>query len=91
MAQPPKTVHEFDKQLLIDLLPKLQRLPCGYYKRAHDGAAVEHGEVGDDTFMSAILIHTESKLLSDRAQLTKHCINNPEDDVMTAAEAVLGK
>src|ERR1700737_1786265 len=30
------------------------------------------------------------KLLSDRAKLTEHCINKPEDDVMTAAEAVLG-
>jgi hypothetical protein len=31
------------------------------------------------------------KLLSDRAKLTEHCINEPEDDVMTAAEAVMGK
>jgi HdeA/HdeB family len=31
------------------------------------------------------------KLLSDRAKLTEHCINKPEDDVMTAAEAVLGR
>ena len=29
------------------------------------------------------------KLLSDRAKLTEHCINEPEDDVMTAAEAVM--
>jgi hypothetical protein len=31
------------------------------------------------------------KLLSDSARLTEHCINKPEDDVMTAAEAVFGK
>jgi hypothetical protein len=30
-------------------------------------------------------------LLSDRSKLTEHCINKPEDDVLTAAEAVLGK
>ncbi len=29
------------------------------------------------------------RLLSDKAKLTEHCINNPEDDVMTAAEAVM--
>ena len=28
------------------------------------------------------------KLLSDRAKLTEHCINEPEDDLMAAAEAV---
>jgi hypothetical protein len=31
------------------------------------------------------------KLWSDRAKLAKHCINEPEDDVMTAAEAVMEK
>jgi len=31
------------------------------------------------------------KLLSDRAKLIEHCINEPEDDVMTAAEAVMEK
>ena len=31
------------------------------------------------------------KLLSDRAKLTEHCINEPGDDVMTAAEAVMEK
>jgi hypothetical protein len=31
------------------------------------------------------------KLLSHRAKLTEHCINEPEDDVMTAAEAVMEK
>ena len=31
------------------------------------------------------------KLLSDSAKLTEHCANNPEDDSMTAAEAVFGK
>jgi hypothetical protein len=31
------------------------------------------------------------RLLSDRSKLTEHCINKPEDDVLTAAEAVLGK
>ena len=31
------------------------------------------------------------KLLSDRAKLTEHCINEPEDDLMTAAEAIFGK
>jgi acid stress chaperone HdeB len=30
------------------------------------------------------------KLLSDTAKLREHCINKPEDDVMTAAEAVFG-
>jgi ABC transporter substrate binding protein/HdeA/HdeB family len=29
------------------------------------------------------------KMLSDKAKLTEHCINKPEDDVMTAAEAVM--
>ena len=29
------------------------------------------------------------KLLSDKAKLTEHCINRPEDDLMTAAEAVM--
>jgi hypothetical protein len=29
------------------------------------------------------------KLLSDKAKLTEHCINQPEDDLMTAAEAVM--
>jgi hypothetical protein len=29
------------------------------------------------------------KLLSDKAKLTEHFINKPEDDVMTAAEAVM--
>jgi HdeA/HdeB family len=29
------------------------------------------------------------KLLLDRAKLTEHCINKPEEDVMTAAEAVM--
>jgi hypothetical protein len=31
------------------------------------------------------------KLLSDRAKLTEHRINEPEDDLMTAAEAVMEK
>jgi hypothetical protein len=31
------------------------------------------------------------KLLSDSAELTEHCVNKPEDDLMTAAEAVFGK
>ena len=31
------------------------------------------------------------KLLSDSAKLTEHCVNKPEDDLMTAAEAVFGK
>jgi hypothetical protein len=30
------------------------------------------------------------KLFSDTAKLREHCINKPEDDVMTAAEAVFG-
>jgi acid stress chaperone HdeB len=30
------------------------------------------------------------KLLSDTAKLRQHCINEPEHDVMTAAEAVFG-
>jgi hypothetical protein len=30
------------------------------------------------------------RLLSDRLKLTEHCITKPEDDVLTAAEAVLG-
>jgi hypothetical protein len=28
--------------------------------------------------------------LSNTAKLREHCTNNPEDDVMTAAEAVFG-
>jgi hypothetical protein len=31
------------------------------------------------------------KLLSDSAKLTEHCVNNPEDDLITAAEAAFGK
>jgi hypothetical protein len=31
------------------------------------------------------------KLLLDRAKLTEHCINKPEDDVMTVAEAAMEK
>jgi hypothetical protein len=31
------------------------------------------------------------RLLSDRAKLSEYCIDKPEDDVMTAAEAVLGR
>jgi hypothetical protein len=31
------------------------------------------------------------KLLADKAKLSEHCINKPEDDVMTAAEAVMEK
>ncbi len=31
------------------------------------------------------------KLLLDRAKLTEHCINEPEEDLMTAAEAVMEK
>jgi HdeA/HdeB family len=31
------------------------------------------------------------KLLSDRAKLTEYCIDKPQDDVMTAAEAVMEK
>jgi len=31
------------------------------------------------------------KLSSDKGRLTEHCINRPEDDVMTAAEAVMGQ
>jgi hypothetical protein len=31
------------------------------------------------------------KLLSDRAKLKEHCINEPEDDLMTAAEAAMEK
>jgi hypothetical protein len=31
------------------------------------------------------------KLLSDRAKLTEHCITEPEDDLMTAAEGVMEK
>ena len=31
------------------------------------------------------------KLSSDSAKLRKHCLNNPEDDLMTAAEAIFGK
>jgi HdeA/HdeB family len=30
------------------------------------------------------------KLSSDSAKLREHCLNNPEDDLMTAAEAVFG-
>ena len=30
-------------------------------------------------------------LLSDKAKLTEHCINKPEDDVITSAEAVTEK
>ena len=30
------------------------------------------------------------KLLSDSAKLTEYCVNNPQDDLMTAAEAVFG-
>jgi|SRR6516164_1875612 hypothetical protein len=31
------------------------------------------------------------KLSSDSAKLREHCSNNPEDDLITAAEAVFGK
>jgi acid stress chaperone HdeB len=31
------------------------------------------------------------KLLSDSAKLTEHCVNNPEDDIMMASDAVFGK
>jgi hypothetical protein len=31
------------------------------------------------------------KLLSDGEKLTEYCINNPEDDLLTAAETVMGK
>jgi hypothetical protein len=31
------------------------------------------------------------KLLSDSTKLTEHCINNPEDDLITAAEAIFEK
>ena len=31
------------------------------------------------------------KLSSDSAKLREHCLNNQEDDLMTAAEAVFGK
>jgi HdeA/HdeB family len=31
------------------------------------------------------------KLLLDKAKLTERCINEPEDDLMTAAEAVMEK
>ena len=31
------------------------------------------------------------KLASDSAKLRDHCLNNPDDDLMTAAEAVFGK
>ena len=31
------------------------------------------------------------KLLSDKAKLTEHCINKPEDDIVTTAEAVMEK
>ena len=31
------------------------------------------------------------KLSSDSAKLREHCLNNPEDDLMTASEAVFGK
>jgi acid stress chaperone HdeB len=31
------------------------------------------------------------KLSSDSAKLREHCLNNPEDDLITAAEAVFGK
>ena|SRR6516162_6010015 len=31
------------------------------------------------------------KLSSDNAKLREHCLNSPEDDLMTAAEAVFGK
>ena len=30
------------------------------------------------------------KLSSDSAKLREHCLNNPEDDLITAAEAVFG-
>jgi hypothetical protein len=30
-------------------------------------------------------------LSSDSAKLREHCLNNPEDDLITAAEAVFGK
>src|SRR5690349_18765194 len=32
-----------------------------------------------------------NKLSLDKAKLTEHCIAEPDDDVMTAAEAVMGK
>ena len=31
------------------------------------------------------------KLASDSAKLRDHCLNNPDDDLMTAAEAVFGR
>src|SRR3974390_3322762 len=31
------------------------------------------------------------KLSSDSAKLREHCLNSPEDDLMTAAEAVFGR
>ena len=31
------------------------------------------------------------KLSSDSAKLREHCLNNPEDDLMTVAEPVFGK
>jgi hypothetical protein len=31
------------------------------------------------------------KLSSDKAKLTEHCTEKPDDDVMTAAEAVMGQ
>jgi acid stress chaperone HdeB len=31
------------------------------------------------------------KVLADTAELREHCIDNPEDDIMAAAEAVFGK
>jgi hypothetical protein len=31
------------------------------------------------------------KLSSDKAKLREHCINRPEEDLMTAAEVVMGK
>jgi acid stress chaperone HdeB len=31
------------------------------------------------------------KLLSDSVKLTEYCVNNPEDDMITAAEAIFGK
>jgi len=45
-----KTLDEFMRELLSQLIPALQRLPYGYYKRDYKGAVAEYGhllDVGD--------------------------------------------
>jgi hypothetical protein len=83
-AQEPKqdrnVIHltEVTCEILIDKMKNEQSIIAAWLQ---DYYLPEHGP-------RVIDLH---KVLADTAKLREHCIDNPEDDIMAAAEAAFGK